>query len=139
MGTMQILLGNAGMAIVEWLTKNAGLFAAIFGAYVIMYLAASYQMSKIRRKTEELVSNKAIKLLKDGRKLEPKYVYEQIFPEWVISLKKWALFVPGYRELWFVPANSKNVLKRFDFSVKWVAKQLEKKGFIENKTKSSKK
>ncbi len=122
------MLGQAGLALVNWLVQNQDLIVIVLGFYLLIYAAGRIQLMRVRLKTEALVVETAQKLAAENRRLTPDKFYKKVYPVWSASVKNWAWYVMDYLDIWLVRPTPQSLEKRARFSPQSVSELLDKRG-----------
>ncbi len=88
--------------------------------WYILLVAGTIQYRRLRRKTIEIVLQRAEQMKQAGREDLPERLYAALYPEWCEMVRRSAWFIPSKSELRPIAATAENVKRRFGFSPTWV-------------------
>lgn len=119
-GLFYTLIGEWGLAVIEFATNNPGLILFIFGLWIAIFSLGKYQLNSIRTKTESWVLESANRILTETPGISVTKLYDQLYPGWEMNLKGSAYFIMHRWEIWPMPATPRFVKDRIDFSPEWL-------------------
>ncbi len=88
--------------------------------WYFVLVAGTIQFRLLKRKTVNMILERAGRMPDADRERLPERIYEAIYPEWCNMVQRSAWFIPSKSELRPIPATAENVQKRFGFSPQWV-------------------
>lgn len=95
--------------------------------WYVIFVAGTIQYRILKRKTIEMILERAGQAAKAEREQLPERVYAAIYPAWCEMVRRSAWFIPSKSELRPIPATPENVKMRFGFSPTWVKECLQDK------------
>ncbi|PWH19305.1 MAG: hypothetical protein DDG59_03480 [Anaerolineae bacterium] len=96
----------------------------ILASWLFMFVTSRYQMSRIRKKTNELIVRRASQLLETHPDITLNQFFEAILPDWMEMIPSVAWYILHKTELFPVPAKPEIVIKRINFSPEYVGRVL---------------
>jgi hypothetical protein len=88
--------------------------------WYIVFVAGTIQYRVLKKRTIQLILKYAQQAMDGGLDRSYESLYQALYPEWCVMVKKTAVFIPDKTELYPIPANVKNVKKRLIFTPRWV-------------------
>lgn len=88
--------------------------------WYVFYVAGTIQYRNLKRKTIEMILERAGQVPDADREYLPERVFAAMYSEWCAMVRRSAWFIPSKSELRPIPATPDNVKMRFGFSPKWV-------------------
>lgn len=119
-GLLHAMIGDWGLAVINWTTNNPGWIVAGFSAWATIFALGKLQLKSIRTKTETWTLESSRHILTQSPGIPLQKLYDQLYPEWVKNLRGTAVFIPHRWEIWPVPATPRFVKDRIDFSAEWL-------------------
>ena len=119
-GLFYTMIGEWGLAVVDFATNNPGTILVLFGLWLVMFYLGKYQLKSIHKKTETWALESAQRLLSKTPDISVDKLYEQLYPEWAANLRGSAYFILHKWEIWPVPATPRFVKDRIDFTPEWL-------------------
>lgn len=118
------MLGAWGRAVIDWLQAHPATTAGVLALWLALFFTGKYQLQRLQQRTQELVLENTPILLKQEPGLSAQQLYDLLYPEWRLMLRKTAWFIPHRWELWPVPATPKRAAQRIDFTPEWLHQHL---------------
>lgn len=120
------MLGNLGRPLLDFILENPSIVTGVLAVWMAAFAAGRIQLQRIERKSEELVAEKAGKLVREKPHITSRGLYKRIYPEWSEAVRDWAWFVPHRLDLWPVPATPEAIQDKFHFSPEWISDVLRR-------------
>ncbi len=118
------MIGSWGRAVIGWALENPEVVGGLLTLWMVLFLAGSWQLSRIKERTNTLSLEEAKRLLEDNPDITISQFYEYLKPKWDKMVRTSAFFVPHRWELWPLPATPGVVQRRIDFSPEWLGEYL---------------
>jgi hypothetical protein len=114
------ILGPWGRAVIEWLLAHPAVLGSILAVWMGLMLWSQQSLRRVQNRTNALVLEGARKALAANPRLNSAQVYEQLYPEWCLMVRRSAMVVPHRWELWPLPATPSIVRDRIGFTPHWL-------------------
>lgn len=132
------MLGGFGNALLIRLTSDPVLLAGFLCLWFTVIVAGNMQLRRIESETVRFVRRESAQALAANPRIEPKQLFQIVYPAWTAQLGRWGWFVPHRWELWPVPVRPETVQRRFQFTPAWLQMVLGEPGTGATKGKHGK-
>ncbi len=119
-GLFYALIGEWGLAVIDFATNNPGVILVIAGLWLATFFLGRYQLDLIQTKTEAWVLESSKRILTERGNVSEAKLFEQLYPKWEQQLRGSAYFIMHRWEIWPVPAIPRFVKDRIGFTPEWL-------------------